>query len=132
MLFWPIFGIFWCPVVTLVTFSSYLSNFLKEYKKKQKNPKKNPNNFKKSKSPKQGWAIPNQNSAKLSVSPCFARVRFRSPVFCPFLPIFCPNSPVFCPVSPRFRPNSPGFGFVRFCPNSPGFVRIRSSCACAD
>ena len=37
----------------------------------------------------QGVAIPNQNSAKLSVSPCFARVRFCSPVFCPFLPIFC-------------------------------------------
>ena len=32
-LFWPIFGIFWCPVVTLVTFSSNLSNF-------KRNPKK--------------------------------------------------------------------------------------------
>ena len=27
MLFWAIFGIFWCPVVTLVTFSINLSNF---------------------------------------------------------------------------------------------------------
>ena len=27
MLFWPILGHFWCPVVTLVTFSSNLSNF---------------------------------------------------------------------------------------------------------
>ena len=27
MLFWPIFCNFWCPVVTLVTFSSNLSNF---------------------------------------------------------------------------------------------------------
>ena len=26
MLFWPIFGDFWCPVVTVVTFSSNLSN----------------------------------------------------------------------------------------------------------
>ena len=43
MLFWPIFNHFWFPVVTLVTFSSNLSNF-------QKNPKKNPKKiFKKSK-----------------------------------------------------------------------------------
>ena len=32
MLFWPILGYFWCPVVTLVYFSSNLSNF-------KKNPK---------------------------------------------------------------------------------------------
>ena len=32
MLFWPSFGHFWCPVVTLVTFSSNLSNF-------ERNPK---------------------------------------------------------------------------------------------
>ena len=43
MLFWPIFGDFWCPVVTVVTFSSYLSNFERNQtkkKKSQKNPKK--------------------------------------------------------------------------------------------
>ena len=42
MLFWPIFGFFWCPVVTLVTFSSNLKNFErnpKKPKKKIKNPK---------------------------------------------------------------------------------------------
>ena len=32
MPFWPIFGNFWCPVVTLVTFSSNLSNFEKNTK----------------------------------------------------------------------------------------------------
>ena len=36
MLFWPILLHVWCPVVTLVTFSSNLSNFFK----KSKNPKK--------------------------------------------------------------------------------------------
>jgi hypothetical protein len=39
MLFWPIFGDFWCPVITLVTFSSNLSNFKKNPKTKQKNKK---------------------------------------------------------------------------------------------
>ena len=29
MLFWPILGLLWCPVITLVTFSSNLSNFEK-------------------------------------------------------------------------------------------------------
>ena len=46
LLFWPIFGIFWCPV-TLVTFSSNLSNFenypknpkIKENPKNPKSPK---------------------------------------------------------------------------------------------
>ena len=42
ILFWPIFGIFWCPVVTLVTFSSNLGNL----KKSKKNPKIS-KNFKK-------------------------------------------------------------------------------------
>ena len=53
MLFWPIFGDFWCPVVTVVTFSSTLSNF--ERNQKKKNPKKNPQKskkLKKSKNPK--------------------------------------------------------------------------------
>ena len=36
MLFWPIFGNFLCPVVTLVTFSSYLSNFERNCKKTKK------------------------------------------------------------------------------------------------
>ena len=41
MLFWPIFGNFWCPVVALLPFSSNLSNF-------KKNPKKeDPKQFKK-------------------------------------------------------------------------------------
>ena len=52
MLFWPIFGIFLCPVLTLVTFSSNINNFernsKKTLKKKQKNPK-NSKNLKKSK-----------------------------------------------------------------------------------
>ena len=32
MLFWPIFGNFWCPVVTVVTFSINLSNFERNQK----------------------------------------------------------------------------------------------------
>ena len=36
ILFWPIFVNFWCPVVTLVTLSSNLSNF----ERNPKNPKK--------------------------------------------------------------------------------------------
>ena len=39
MLFWPIFGDFWCPVVTVVIFSSNLSKF-------ERNPTK-PKKFKK-------------------------------------------------------------------------------------
>ena len=35
-----IFGIFWCPLVTLVTFSSNLSNFERNPKKPKKNKKK--------------------------------------------------------------------------------------------
>ena len=41
MLFWPILGQFWCPVVTVVTFSNNLSNF----KKNTKSPKKIWHNF---------------------------------------------------------------------------------------
>ena len=44
ILFWPIFGIFWSPVITLVTFSSNISN---NNKKKSKKFQKNSNNFKK-------------------------------------------------------------------------------------
>ena len=40
MLFYPILGHFWCSVVTLVTFSSKLSNF-------EKNPKNQEQVFKK-------------------------------------------------------------------------------------
>ena len=41
MLFWPIFGNFWCPVVALVTFSCNRSNFERIPKiLKKKNPKK--------------------------------------------------------------------------------------------
>ena len=61
MLFWPIFGNFWCPVVTVVKFSSNLSNFERN-QKKQKSPKKiqkNPKNSKKlkkkSKNPRKYW-----------------------------------------------------------------------------
>ena len=45
LLFWPIFGNFWCPVVTVVTFSYNLSNFEK-LNKIQKKIQKNPKNFK--------------------------------------------------------------------------------------
>ena len=40
MLFWPIFGNFWCPVVTMVTFSSNLINFERNQKKRKKIQKK--------------------------------------------------------------------------------------------
>ena len=40
MLFWPIFGNFWCPVVTLVNFSSNISNFERNTKKTKKIQKK--------------------------------------------------------------------------------------------
>ena len=40
MLFWPIFGNFWSPVVTLVTFGSNLSHFEGNPKKPQKSTKK--------------------------------------------------------------------------------------------
>ena len=49
MLFWPIFGNLWCPVVTVVTFSSNLSNFERNTKKPQKNPKKSKESLKKKK-----------------------------------------------------------------------------------
>ena len=52
MLFWPIFGDFRCPVVTVVTFSSNLSNLKKKPKKKTKKSKKNPKNSKNPKIPK--------------------------------------------------------------------------------
>ena len=59
MLFWPIFGNFWCPGVTLVTFSSNVSNFERNPEKQKihkksktlkinsKILKKNQNNLKK-------------------------------------------------------------------------------------
>ena len=43
---WPIFDNFWCPVVTMVTFSSNLSNFERNQiktKKSKKNSKKSKN-----------------------------------------------------------------------------------------
>ena len=77
----------------------------------------------------QCMAIPKQNSAKISVSPCFARVQFCLPVFGPF---FCLFLPVFCPVLPLFCRKMPVFArLVWFRPNSPEFVCFRSSCACA-
>ena len=36
MLFWPTLGNFWCPVVTLETFSSNLSNFEKNSENSKK------------------------------------------------------------------------------------------------
>ena len=45
MLFWPIIGNFWCPVVTLVTLSCNLSNFERN-PKKQRKIKEIPNKFK--------------------------------------------------------------------------------------
>ena len=74
---------------------------------------------------------PSQDSAKLSVLPCFARVRFCSPVFCPFLPVFCPFLPIFCPKMGRKWAKTGKFGFVCFCLNSPEFARFHSLCACA-
>ena len=50
MLFWPIFGNFWCPVVTVVLFSSNLSSF--ERNPPKKNPIKIQKNSKNSKNPK--------------------------------------------------------------------------------
>ena len=46
MLFWPILGIFWCSVVTSVTFSNNLNIYKKNIKKKIK--KKTQKNYKKS------------------------------------------------------------------------------------
>ena len=62
MLFWPIFADFWCPVVTVVTFSSNLSNFGRNQKKK-KNPKKSKKNQKIKKS-KKILKNPKKNFAK--------------------------------------------------------------------
>ena len=65
MLFWPIFGNFRCPVVTLVTFSSNISNFEKNF-----NPpplKKNPFVFlilKKSKNSKKTFEIQKNQTKK--------------------------------------------------------------------
>jgi hypothetical protein len=51
IMFWPIFGNLWCPVVTVVTFSSNLRNLeinqKKKTKKSQKKTQKNPKNSKK-------------------------------------------------------------------------------------
>ena len=55
MRFCPIFGNLWCPVVTLVTFSSSLSNFernSKNQKKSHKNSKKIQKIHKSKKNPK--------------------------------------------------------------------------------
>ena len=43
ILFWPILGLFWSPVVTLVTFSSILSNFEKNPKNEKRNTKQSYN-----------------------------------------------------------------------------------------
>ena len=58
MLFWPIFGNFWCTVVTLVTFISNISNFennpkkTEQIQKKSKKIQKISKNFKKSQNQK--------------------------------------------------------------------------------
>ena len=54
MLFWPIFGNFWCLVVILLTFSGNLSNFERNQKNKkiQKKPQKIKKNQKIQKSQK--------------------------------------------------------------------------------
>ena len=61
MLFWPIFGNFWCPVVTLVAFSSNLRNFEMNLKKNKKIPQKiwkiSKKKFKKSKNPKKSKKV---------------------------------------------------------------------------
>ena len=57
MLFWPIFGNFWCPIVTMVTFSSNLINF-------ERNPK-NKNNKK----------IKNQKNSKIEKSKIIQKIK---------------------------------------------------------
>ena len=47
MLFWPIFGNFWCLVVIVVTFSGNLSNFERNQKKTKKSKRKKRKKFKK-------------------------------------------------------------------------------------
>ena len=66
MLFWPIFGNFWCPVVNLVTFSSNISNF--ESQKTKKNTKKIQKNLKISKNPKIGKSIKNPKKIQKKIS----------------------------------------------------------------
>ena len=64
MLFWPIFANFQCPVVTLVTFGSNLSNF-EINPKKPKNTKKIQIFFKKNpKKPKTKKSPVNQKKSK--------------------------------------------------------------------
>ena len=64
MRFWPILGHFWRSVVTLVSFSSNISNFEKNANiiKKSKNPKM-------SKNPKK---IPNIPKTKKNLSDCIS------------------------------------------------------------
>ena len=66
MLFWPFFGNFWCPVVTLVTFSSYISNFERNPKKTKKIQKIqiNSKNFKKSKNAKKSKKLKKKSEKK--------------------------------------------------------------------
>ena len=64
MLFWHIFGILWCPVVSLVTFSSNLSNFERN-PKKTKNPKISKKFQKISKNPKIQKSPKNQKNSKI-------------------------------------------------------------------
>ena len=71
MRFWPILGHFWCPVVTLVTFSSNSSNF--ERNPKNQKISKNLNKFKKiqkiqknPKNPKKSKIHKNPKNRKLS------------------------------------------------------------------
>ena len=52
ILFWPIFGFFWSPVITLVTFSSNISNNNNKTTKSKKKKFKNSKKFKKSKNSK--------------------------------------------------------------------------------
>ena len=87
-----------------------------------------------SSAPYQGWPNLNQVSAKLLVSPCFARVRpvlpgfgFVRLYFARLLPDFALFYPVFawkclffahfCPISPR------SFGFIQLCQDLFSFVR---------
>ena len=66
MLFWHIFGDFLCPVVTLVTLSSNISNFERNPKKYQrKKIQKKYNKFQKIQNPKKIQKIQNKSKNKI-------------------------------------------------------------------
>ena len=73
-LFLPIFGIFWSPVITLVTFSSNISNNKKKSKKLQTISK----NFKKTQNPKK--VQKNKKIKKNKINPKKNKKRLKNPL----------------------------------------------------